>query len=73
MTKDKFNQQCNYLLFKYCEVKLQKGRVIKGFILAEGNDPENAEQGRFEVGMGNMRVPIRASKTLSIKLIEKGN
>lgn len=69
MTKDEFKQRCNDFIFKYCEVKLKSGKTIKGFILAEDDNPENAEQGKFEVGMGNMRVSIKASKTTSIKLI----
>jgi hypothetical protein len=73
MTKDEFDERCNALFFQYCEVKLRKGQVLKGFILAENNNPENRKKGKFEVGMGNMRVPIIASKTLSIKQIKKGN
>lgn len=70
MLKKEFDQKCKYLIFRYCEVKLSTNKTIRGFILAKDDNPLNAEKGLFEISMGNMRVPLQASKTKSITLLK---
>ena len=70
MKEDEFDAQCKELLYMYCEIRLSSNKTIKGFVLPEDYDEST---NRYECSMGNMRVPIRASKTISIKLLKKGN
>ena len=73
MNKEIFEQTCESLLWRYCEVRFDKGKSYKGFIAVRNDDPASKAKGLYELSMGNMRITLLASKIRWIREIERNN